>query len=69
MWSPGDEFVLTMRLLDHVFDNMVVDELKVSIVLPEGASDLQLDTPFPVTREEVIRRNCHIRSSYLLHAQ
>lgn len=47
---PGDEYVLKMNVIDHVFDNMVVDEALVRIVLPEGASNIELETPYPVTR-------------------
>ena len=42
-----------MRLLDHVLDDVVVDQLDVAVVLPEGASDVQLETPYPVTRRLV----------------
>ncbi|XP_043230120.1 dolichyl-diphosphooligosaccharide--protein glycosyltransferase subunit 1-like [Amphibalanus amphitrite] len=50
LFRSGENYVLSMRLLDHVLDDMVVDELQVSVVLPEGASDVQLQTPYPVTR-------------------
>ncbi|XP_037068406.1 dolichyl-diphosphooligosaccharide--protein glycosyltransferase subunit 1-like [Pollicipes pollicipes] len=51
LFRSGENFVLNMRLLDHVFDDMVVDELTVSVVLPEGATDIELETPYPVKRQ------------------
>ena len=39
-----------MRVLDHVFDDMVVDEVVVRVVLPEGVRDVALETPYDVTR-------------------
>lgn len=51
LFASGSSFVLRMRLLDHVFDNMVIDALTLRIVLPEGATDIKLTTPYPVERE------------------
>ena len=42
------QFALRMRVLDHVFDDMVVDELVVRVVLPEGVRDVALETPYPM---------------------
>ncbi|XP_034950186.1 dolichyl-diphosphooligosaccharide--protein glycosyltransferase subunit 1 [Chelonus insularis] len=50
LFHNGDEYVLRMRLLDHVFDDMVVDELIVKIILPEGSKNFQLELPYPATR-------------------
>ena len=33
----GDQSALKMRLVDHVFDEQVIDSLTVKIILPEGA--------------------------------
>jgi oligosaccharyltransferase complex subunit alpha (ribophorin I) len=41
-----------MRLLDHVYDDMVVDQMRLKIILPEGARDIHVSTPFPVIRED-----------------
>ena len=37
VFSSGDNYILSMRFLDHVFDDMVVDEMTLKIILPEGA--------------------------------
>lgn len=33
----GDQYALKMRLVDHVYDDQVIDFLTVKIILPEGA--------------------------------
>lgn len=40
--------MLKMRFLDHVFDDMIVDEVITKIILPEGSQDIQLATPYAV---------------------
>ena len=37
LFSKGDNFVLNMRLLDHIFDDMLVEDLTLKIILPEGS--------------------------------
>lgn len=36
LYTKGDNFVLNMRLLDHIFDDMLVDDFTLKIILPEG---------------------------------
>jgi len=48
LFGDGGNYVLKMRLMDHVFDSMVVDELSVRIILPEGANNIKLITPYNV---------------------
>lgn len=50
LFNYGDEYLLRMRLLDHVFDDMVVEELVTKIILPEGSHSIKLNTPFSVNR-------------------
>merc|ERR1712121_93539 len=38
-----------MRVIDHVFDDFVVDKLNLKIGLPEGASNIKIETPYPIT--------------------
>lgn len=37
LFHSGSSFALKMRVVDHVFDNQVVDEVTVRIILPEGS--------------------------------
>lgn len=50
LFYSGDNYKLKMRLVDHVFDDMVVEELITKVVLPEGSHNPQLETPYPVQR-------------------
>ncbi|XP_071784310.1 dolichyl-diphosphooligosaccharide--protein glycosyltransferase subunit 1-like [Asterias amurensis] len=51
LYNSGDKYVLKMRVLDHVFDDMIVDELTVRIILPEGSKDIDLKTTFDIERK------------------
>lgn len=48
LYNEGSEFTLKMRLLDHVFDTMIVDNLVTEIILPEGSSNIKVKTPYDV---------------------
>ncbi|XP_070152269.1 dolichyl-diphosphooligosaccharide--protein glycosyltransferase subunit 1 [Polyergus mexicanus] len=50
LFHSGDEYTLEMRLLDHIFDDMIVDEIVLKIILPEGARNIQLELPYPTIR-------------------
>jgi len=53
LWSDGgSNFALKMPFVDHIFDNQVVDEMTVKIILPEGSNILDLAVPFDFEREE-----------------
>ncbi|KAF2905395.1 hypothetical protein ILUMI_00784 [Ignelater luminosus] len=48
--TPAGQYVLRMRLIDNVFDDMHVVELETSIVLPVGVTNVKLNTPYQVER-------------------
>lgn len=50
LYNDGDNYVLKMRFVDHVFDDQVVDYLTLRVILPEGAVVEKLVTPFDVKR-------------------
>ncbi|KAK4302673.1 hypothetical protein Pmani_025252 [Petrolisthes manimaculis] len=50
LYSSGDEYLLKLRIIDHVFDDMTIDELLLTIILPEGVRNIKLETPYPVER-------------------
>lgn len=50
LYHSGNEYLLKMRVIDHVFDDMQVDEVVTKIILPEGSSQIKLNIPYPVTR-------------------
>ncbi len=37
LYHHGNNYVLKMRLLDHVVDDQLIKKLTVRIILPEGA--------------------------------
>ncbi|XP_044008598.1 dolichyl-diphosphooligosaccharide--protein glycosyltransferase subunit 1-like [Aphidius gifuensis] len=48
----NSEYLLNMRLIDHIFDDMIIDELIVKIILPEGTRNFELSTPYEVERQK-----------------
>jgi len=52
LFYKGDNHVLNIRLVDHLFDDMLVEEAEIRVILPEGVTNIQLATPFPVKREQ-----------------
>lgn len=60
----GDQYALKMRLVDHVYDDQVIDSLTVKIILPEGArSVLQAKTP----REVLVTAARQLNVSFMCH--
>ncbi|XP_059148604.1 dolichyl-diphosphooligosaccharide--protein glycosyltransferase subunit 1-like [Physella acuta] len=51
LYYKGDNYALKMRFVDHIYDDMVIDELHLKIILPEGAKNVELKTPFDVQRK------------------
>jgi len=52
LYNKGDKYILKMRVVDHVFDDFVVDKLTLKIVLPEGATGIDVKTPFGIDRQQ-----------------
>ncbi|CAG9796933.1 unnamed protein product [Diatraea saccharalis] len=50
LYHSGNDYLLKMRVIDHIFDDMQVDELTTKIILPEGSTGIKLNVPYPVTR-------------------
>merc|ERR1712141_466115 len=50
LYNSGDNFVLSMRLLDHVFDDMLVEDFTLKVILPEGSNVGKFDAPYPTKR-------------------
>ena len=60
LFNDGNQFVVRIPFIDHIFDNSVIEECTVKVVLPEGAADVKLRLPFSVSRERD-----QIRKTYL----
>jgi len=52
LFYSGNKHVLNMRLVDHIFDDMLVEEAEVKVILPEGVTDIEVKTPYTMTRGE-----------------
>lgn len=50
LYTLGDQYALKMRLVDHVYDDQVIDSLTVKIILPEGARHINMDMPYQIDR-------------------
>lgn len=50
LFNNGDQYMLKQRLIDHIYDDMVIEEATVKIILPEGTTNVKLITPYPVKR-------------------
>ncbi|XP_077846752.1 dolichyl-diphosphooligosaccharide--protein glycosyltransferase subunit 1 isoform X2 [Macaca mulatta] len=50
LYNLGDQYALKMRFVDHVFDEQVIDSLTVKIILPEGAKNIEIDSPYEISR-------------------
>jgi len=50
LYKSSNQYVLRMRVIDNVFDDMHVAELETSIVLPVGVTNIKVSTPFEVER-------------------
>ncbi|XP_011495905.1 PREDICTED: dolichyl-diphosphooligosaccharide--protein glycosyltransferase subunit 1 [Ceratosolen solmsi marchali] len=50
LYNLGNDYILDMRLLDHIYDDMVVDEMTVKIILPEGSNSIKLELPYVSSR-------------------
>lgn len=50
LFNNGDQYVLKMRVIDHIFDDMAIDKATIKIILPEGCSTIKLIPPYSVQR-------------------
>lgn len=50
LYHTGNDYLLKMRIIDHIFDDMQVDELVTKIILPEGSTSVKMNLPYAVTR-------------------
>ncbi|XP_017858005.1 PREDICTED: dolichyl-diphosphooligosaccharide--protein glycosyltransferase subunit 1 [Drosophila arizonae] len=50
LYNSDDDYVLKMYVIDHIHDNMVIDEAVITIILPEGSSNIKLEPPYSIER-------------------
>merc|ERR1711915_1079553 len=64
LYYSGDKHVLNMRLVDHIFDDMLVEETEVKVILPEGITNIELNTPYSMTRRDDDKQDFQIGFTY-----
>lgn len=50
LFNEGDNYLLKIRFIDHVFDDQQIDDATIRIVLPEGASNIEISSGFRIDR-------------------
>lgn len=50
LFHSGNNYLLKKRVIDHIFNDMQVDELVTKIILPEGSHGIKLNLPYAATR-------------------
>jgi len=50
IFSSGSDYALKIRLVDHLWDNSVIENLRVKIVLPETSRSIKVAQPYSVKR-------------------
>jgi len=51
LYHKGERFALNMRVVDHVFDDMLVEDFTLKVILPEGAQVGKIHSPYPTQRQ------------------
>lgn len=54
--ATGGKFILKVPFLEGPAEPMVIDEAVVRVILPEGASDVEVQTPIEVQKEVVLHK-------------
>jgi oligosaccharyltransferase complex subunit alpha (ribophorin I) len=48
LYRKESHYGLRMRFVDHIYDDQVIDEMTLKVVLPEAVSNVRIRAPFPV---------------------
>jgi oligosaccharyltransferase complex subunit alpha (ribophorin I) len=51
LYNKGNDFVLKMKLIDHIFEDQYVENAVIRIILPEHANNIEFVAPYSVTRK------------------
>lgn len=51
LFNTDENYMLTLRFIDHIFDDCVVEDATVRVILPEGCRDIEVKLPFPARRD------------------
>ena len=53
LFSAGEKYALNMRLIDHIFDDMLVEDMTLRVILPEGAKVRAMSFCYTFIRHKV----------------
>lgn len=51
LFNSASDYLLKMKLIDHIYANQFVETATIKIILPEHSTDLKLIEPYPVEKE------------------
>jgi len=51
LFNSASDYLLKMKLIDHIYANQFVETATIKIILPEHSTDLKLIEPYPVKKE------------------
>lgn len=60
LFTDGNEYVLKMKVLEHIYADQLVDSATVKIILPEYSTNVELFTPYPVNRKADTRHYTYL---------
>jgi len=48
LFTKGDDFLLRMKLIDHIYDDQYIESATIRIILPEHSTNTEIQIPYPV---------------------
>lgn len=51
LFTKGNDYVLKMKLIDHIYDDQFIEEATVKVILPEFSTNIEVITPYSVERK------------------
>lgn len=50
LFTQEDNFTLRMKLIDHIYEDQVVEDAEIRIILPEYSTDIAVNVPYEVEK-------------------
>jgi len=51
LFNKGSDYLLNMRLVDHIYDDQFVESATIKIILPEHSTNIEFTAPYQVDRK------------------
>lgn len=52
LYNKGNDFVLKMKLIDHIIEDQYIEDAQIRVILPERATDIEFVAPYTVERKK-----------------